>query len=1460
MRLRKKQSLRIVSGALAVSMALSVFPTAAFAAGTPQKTEAENSAVETQVEESQDNLTTLEFDENGLPIGEGSAEEGWEWDGSNLTICEGYTFERPEQVVSCAVDNYGVILGGTFKEHVSAVSHGILAKGVFAEEPSSEQSFTSGTVTVPEGCKINGAISDKAYVVECPEIVITVPEGENAKFYNPEITYSQDYTSTWQHEVVDNTLRFKASGWNNIIVRKYQKFDLVIGEDGKPTSEGNEPSGWSYDGSSLTIYENSEFDFGTQTIKCYVNNYGTVENGIFAHGFFNSSTGLVEGSTFTSFHNEDGTYSTYGVSNSGKMINAVDASSNTYNQGDGLIDGGKFGYVDNCGLVQNVDIGSLYNGEGGKLENCVFGISSNGTAPDDARVLTLSANAIVNDIIKVEPNSWNENSNKVYVVGDRDVTVKYAGDSKYFDVWKSEPNVEMNKVDDVTYTFTVPEGGTTLTAKERVVQLTFDENGKPTEMGNKTSGWTYDGYTLKFYEGYTFNQDVIVKCFVENAGTITAGTFTQGVDNSVWDYQNQKNIYGTVTGGVFAGLDTKTAESANVHMLIATGSVINGVILNGAYIAGTDQKVTVTRNADDADFESWNLVSGNIDIADPASKTIEFTMPAENVVLSVNYKDNVLEFDANGNPTHAGGKNWERIYIGRDDQGVDTYGLILKDGAVLDTNGVVKCQIISYPGSTIKNGIFENDEDSGYQLMNLGTIENGTFNSTVINAGTILDGSFNKPIGNVNIKLDSSQDLSGLSQGIDLTVTECPGLIFGGTFSGEVVNFGVIEGGEFKETVSSVPLEAIIGNSLESQNIKFTNVSQISNGTFEAEVQNAANITGGEFKEKVTNVGTIENGAFRNTVLNTTMSNQEMSLGDSAVAVMSLLGSDADLAIEVQNDVKTAKVYTGSITGGVFKGKVDNTDGAITGGVFKNAPQNGNVENLHTLTVTGADISTSEPNYENGSQFTWASVHEKAYVAGKQEVRIFGVDGTHSWKSDDVDLSEASLANDGRVIAFAMPGDKDVTLTASTEKPEAKTYAVTVENGKATVEGNAIEKAKAGDTVTITANAAAEGKEFAGWKIVAGGVTLDDASKTTTTFTMGEEAVTVEATYKDKTTTKPTEPTKPSEDTTITVDKDTKLDEDKTYDKDVKNDGTISKGEFTGEVTNNGTIENGTFTDTVTNNGIIKNGKFSGEVKGTGKIEGGTFQQVTEASEISGGVFGAQSDMSNAKVVPSTLKIESSVAGGSLINDVIGNGAAQALALFAENDIATQAADSAEMVAYVVGNQTLTVKYTGTDKNFDKWDTTSLDGAKLSEDGKTITFTMKSGAGDVTLKSVRKKTDTKPTEPAKKDDDGMGELIVGGVIVAGGIATGVIVYNVAMDYIKSALPEGTAIPETREQLAAALWESAGKPEVAVEEGVVLTDTEKAMRWATENKLVSADGADSVSKFDVLVAVYKAKKL
>lgn len=70
------------------------------------------------------------------------------------------------------------------------------------------------------------------------------------------------------------------------------------------------------------------------------------------------------------------------------------------------------------------------------------------------------------------------------------------------------------------------------------------------------------------------------------------------------------------------------------------------------------------------------------------------------------------------------------------------------------------------------------------------------------------------------------------------------------------------------------------------------------------------------------------------------------------------------------------------------------------------------------------------------------------------------------------------------------------------------TYSVAVDGGSADKT-----TAKAGETVTLTANAPTGANVFAGWEIVSGDVTLADASASTTTFTMPNEAVSLKATY-----------------------------------------------------------------------------------------------------------------------------------------------------------------------------------------------------------------------------------------------------------------------------------------------------------------------------------------------------------
>ena len=81
---------------------------------------------------------------------------------------------------------------------------------------------------------------------------------------------------------------------------------------------------------------------------------------------------------------------------------------------------------------------------------------------------------------------------------------------------------------------------------------------------------------------------------------------------------------------------------------------------------------------------------------------------------------------------------------------------------------------------------------------------------------------------------------------------------------------------------------------------------------------------------------------------------------------------------------------------------------------------------------------------------------------------------------------------------------------------ESKEYPIIVADGKATIgAGSEISKAAKGTTVTLTANAAPDGKVFDKWEVVSGSITLADANSATTTFTMPAEAVSVKATYKN---------------------------------------------------------------------------------------------------------------------------------------------------------------------------------------------------------------------------------------------------------------------------------------------------------------------------------------------------------
>lgn len=122
--------------------------------------------------------------------------------------------------------------------------------------------------------------------------------------------------------------------------------------------------------------------------------------------------------------------------------------------------------------------------------------------------------------------------------------------------------------------------------------------------------------------------------------------------------------------------------------------------------------------------------------------------------------------------------------------------------------------------------------------------------------------------------------------------------------------------------------------------------------------------------------------------------------------------------------------------------------------------------------------------------------------------------------------------------------------------------------------------------------------------------------------------------------------------------------------------------------------------------------------------------------------------------------------------------------------------------------------------------------------------------------------DPVPDEPVIDGGDGSGFgavlAVAGGAAVVG--AAGFGVYELATRAIlKDLLPEGTAIPATRGELALLLWQNAGRPESAALPAfadTADTETAKAAQWCTEQGLLTAeDGAfhpeQKVTKYRVI---------
>ena len=1019
--------------------------------------------------------------------------------------------------------------------------------------------------------------------------------------------------------------------------------------------------------------------------------------------------------------------------------------------------------------------------------------------------------------------------------------------------------------------------------------------GKDSCIGNN---WEYSNYKGTLYlSAGTFDLSTTepVKCEIQSRAKITGGTFNEAV----------KIIAATITKGIFSGTVYNSTGKISGGTFQSTGSVTNwGEITGGTFAGSVENKCDIyggvfNRNATLTDVPdgysiTWDKASSKAKITEvndvsadwapyvvvtDEAKTKVVTITADTEIFSLN------GYPIDGSPYTSSypkpnDKKTVKFTMPNENVVLGTGELVMAGGyPVGSNNGTADCE---GKGWTYSKKDASNPTGKLTLTRNSGTFD---FNSTYPQNPSKGVGA--EPVA-CAIEIQWSVEITG------------------GTFAGEVTNEGTIKNGIFAGRVTSNG--TIMDNGTFNEEV--TNSGYIKDGTFNGKVTNRNTIENGTFAGSVTNEGTIKNGSFEKKVTN---SNTIM---------------DGVFKGVVENG------GNGRIFGGTFAGRVNNSYGGhIFGGVFNghiNVPGFG----VYPITVDTAS-SKAEIKEVNGVSAVWEPYVVVTELTKNQKVIITASTKIFSLNGQPIGAGNCNSAHDGNenTVKFTMPNANVVLNGAitSTDLVMENGWPKDSNGGKTPCKGDGWQyipnDPTNGDMLLLTGSnqtgglfdfstigdgAAVECNVFVGkpTAITGGefnGKVFNNSDILGGTFhgevdNMGPGRI-VNGTFKNS----------------------------------VENNGTIENGTFEGTVENNtnGTISGGTFAGSVSNNGgTVNGGIFNGNTgldgvtdlhsitwdaaSSNAKIEkvngvsanwapyvvtsNATTKEVTitadtEIFSLNGQPIAESSYGVDKKTVTFTMPDDDVVLNGELITKPEPEPKPEPKPEpqpepKPEPKPEPQPEPKPEPTTYtvtVIGgtidgktsvsakeNDTLTVVLDQSEipdgMTFDMW---SISSSKLSGDinvdyrAEAMTFQMP--AEDVTIRAQYRSAEI-------IEDAAPSPLATAATIAVGGAAAGIVVWqgvNLGVDlYLANALPQGVPVPTDRRALALLLWETAGKPEVALptlygDIPAEEIELQKATRWAVQNGLMdAADKKDAsffdpdhyVTKMDVFGAWLRLKKL
>ena len=1246
--------------------------------------------------------------------------------------------------------------------------------------------------------------------------------------------------------------------------------DLVIGSDGYPVgSEGGSKycSGngngnvWEYyDSNRILCLNGGTFDLSTtEPVECKISSAATITGGTF--------NGAVE--------NIDGTIS-------GGIFNGTVTNAST-----GKISGGTFaGSVANGGTIENGTFeGQVTNDSNGEISGGTF--QSTGSVTNEG---TITGNGTFNGTVTnsryIENGTFNGTvTNSRYIKNGTFNGTVTNNDAIFGGIFAGS----VNNSDGCYIYGGVFNGNKNPTGITGHLSITVASGAKITEVNGVSADW-------KPY--------VVVTSFTETREVIiTADTEIFSLNGYPIDGSPYSSSYPDTT-------DKKTVKFTELGVLddemVLNGAITHGgdlVMENGYPKASIGGKYSCEGKGWTYSEKDISNLTGKLTLKSN-SGTYDFSLanPQDTTKTTLADSDVACKIEIqSGAKINGGTFNGTVTNNGTIERGTFAGG-VTNSGTI--TNGTFACSVTNYSNIESKGTFNGTVENYG------GTISSGTFKGTVQNwYGTISGGTFHEKVLNSNGEITGGTFAAGLSANHN-TVT-------GGVFNGKTgltdalhvtvtngsvdkVN-GVVTTGTAWDLYSYAGTTVIVTASTEifslndqpigggiynssygsdKKTVTFTMPDKdvVLNGAITCtelvmekgrpEASNGGTIscsgTGWEYIKKSsgsTNTGTLylmsgsEPFDFNFADPTTKITRTDAAVKCAIESYATISGgifdgtvtnnaggeiSDGTFKGDVENSGYIEKgTFNGEVTnntsgtifGGTFRGQVDN-NGKITGGIFAaglSTPPgtvtggifNGNtgLTGAHHVTVTDGSVSTVNDEGPRNADGTWDLYsYAGTTVTIIADTDIFSLNGQPIGTGN----CNSSYGSDKKTVTFTMPDD-DVVLNGaitSTDLVMENGWPKDSDGGKNPCKGDGWQyipnDPTYGNMLLLTGSNQTGGLfDFS---------TIGDGSAVECNVFVGKPTAITGGEFNGK----------------------------------VFNNSGILGGTFNGEVDNMGPgrIENGTFHGAVENNGIIENGTFNDAVKNNGTIDGGVFNgavtgsgTVSESITGSGTLNGEPITKPEPTPEPEPTTYTVTVIGGTI------DGKTSVSAK--ENDTLTVVLDQNDIPDGMT---------------FDLW---SISSDKLSGDinvdyrAEAMTFQMP--AEDVTIRAQYRSAEI-------IEDAAPSPLATAATIAVGGAAAGIVVWqgvSLGVDlYLANALPQGVPVPTDRRALALLLWETAGKPEVALPTlyGDIPTEEielQKATRWAVQNGLMdAADKKDAsffdpdhyVTKMDVFGAWLRLKKL